>query len=228
MQTMPIHLELPAWPQLRTVARCVGRVLADSERTEDIMLAEELTAQAQLRYLLRRGVLDSGEGRALMVERPVFADVDFERLATLPAHTLGGALARFHNANNLSKDLYAVPAAHTADADAAFLMERIRNSHDIWHVLTGLGVQGHEEILLHAFQLAQTGMPSSVALVLLGGVKHMVLEARWRTLLVGLAGSYRAGARAAPLLGVYWERHFETPVAELRQRYRIETLPQYA
>ena len=100
------------------------------------------------------------------------------RLGEAPAETLGGAFARFHRRHRLSSTLYLEPARHTYDPLAAFLMQRIRHSHDVWHVLTGLGTKGHEEIVLHAFSLAQTGLPSSVALMALGSVKHMVLEGR--------------------------------------------------
>ncbi len=97
-------------------------------------------------------------------------------------------------------------------------------SHDVWHVLTGLGVQGHEEILVHAFSLAQTGMPSSVMLLLLGGIKHIVLEGRFHTLFFGLRDAYRAGREATNLISVYWERHWETSVTELRERYGVRPL----
>jgi hypothetical protein len=42
----------------------------DSNRTEDIITAEELTAQAQLVYLQTSGVMQTGDGPDLMRERP--------------------------------------------------------------------------------------------------------------------------------------------------------------
>lgn len=114
-----------------------------------------------------------------------------------------------------------MPPRYTADPDAAFLMQRLRHSHDVWHVLTGLGVAGHEEILLHAFSLAQTGLPSSIALLAFGSIKHMLLEGRLGTFLFGMRRAYAHGRRAQPLLSVYWERHWETPVETLRRRFGI-------
>ena len=218
------HLEMLAPGQIRTVVTCVARVLADSERTGDIMVAEELTAQAQLRHLLSTGIFDARGTRSLLADRPNLANADFDALAALPAHTLGGALARFHSDNGLSRDIYDVPAQYTDDPDAAYLMERMRHSHDIWHVLTGLGIAGHEEILLHAFSLAQTGMPSSIALMALGGLKHMLFEGRFRMLAFGMREAYAAGRAAERLLPIRWEDHWETPVTELRQRYGITPL----
>lgn len=218
------HLQSMSASDAATVARCIVRVLADSDRTQDIMTAEEITAQAQLRYLLDRGVMDTPEGRDLTRDKPDFADLDMAALRQLPAGSLGGALARFHEENNLKSDIYMVPASYTPDPEAAFLMQRLRHAHDVWHVLTGLGVQGHEEILLHAFSLAQTGLPSSIALMALGSVKHMLLEGRLRTFVFGMRRAYDHGRRATSLLPVYWERHWETPVEEIRARYGVVPL----
>ena len=98
----------------------------------------------------------------------------------------------------------------------------------MWHVLTGLGVQGHEEILLHAFSLAQTGLPSSVVLMLFGSLKHMVFEGRFRTFARGLLEAHRYGRECAPLLTVPWEAYFEEPLVQLRERFGIRTLSHYS
>jgi ubiquinone biosynthesis protein Coq4 len=49
-----------------------------------------------------------------------------------------------------------------------------------------------------------------------------VLEARWDTLRSSLAEAYRLGRDAAPLLPVYWERHWEEPMESVQRRYRLE------
>jgi ubiquinone biosynthesis protein COQ4 len=217
-----VHLEPIPIDRLRRAASCAWRVLMDSERTMDIVTAEEIVAQAQLRYLLERGVFDGPEGRELSRDRPDLAAIDVDALGELPAHTLGGALARFHAEHGLSTKIYDAPVEYTPAGDLTYLLRRIRHSHDIWHVLTNLGIEGHDEILLHSFSLAQTGLPSSVALMVLGSFKHMVLEARWGALTYGLREAHARGRRAQPLIPVYWEREWETPVGELRARLGIE------
>jgi ubiquinone biosynthesis protein COQ4 len=106
--------------------------------------------------------------------------------------------------------------------DIGWVVQRNRQTHDLWHTLLGLGVLPHEEVLVHAFCWGHLGVPQSVFIVLFGAVKHMVLEARWRTLRVGLRAAYDAGRRAAPLWAVYWERHWDEPLAEVRRRLRVE------
>lgn len=207
--------------ELRTVARCTARVLANSNRTLDIITAEEIGAQTQLRALLASGLFDvDDEARALFRDRPTLADVDLAALRARPAATLGGAFARFLDQNGLDYQLTRQPTPYTHEPDAAWLLHRLRQSHDLWHVLFGLGVRGHEEVLIHAFSLGQTGMPSSILIAALGGVKHILLERRWRDVL-GLGRAFRAGRRARPLLAVYWERHWDEPVEAIRARYSV-------
>jgi ubiquinone biosynthesis protein COQ4 len=210
---LPRNLGAARW---RAVIAAAARVFADSTRTGDIMLAEELTAQRQLAYLLGSGVMQTGDGPDLMRERPEFADIDLDQLRALPRSTLGGALAAFFDDNGLSTTLYSAPTPHTDDPELAYLMRRIRGSHDIWHVLTGLSIAGHDEILLHAFSLAQTGLPASIALLVFGGLKHMVLEARWGCVRSGVLAAYRRGKAASPLLPVYWERLYDQPLDQVR------------
>ena len=215
------------WPtslslgDLKEILGCVGRVLADSNRLDDILLAEELTAGAQLKFLLRSGVMATGEGPDIMSERPRFSDVDMKALAQKDEGTFGRAVADFFKLHGLESSLYDVECVHTPDSDAAYLLQRLRTSHDLWHVLMSFNVDGHEEILLHAFSLAQSGMPASVVLMVLGSLKHMVLEARWGCMRSGLHEAYRRGRFAVPLLPVYWERHLDTPLDVLRRELRI-------
>lgn len=215
---LPRGIGRSAWME---ASRAGLRVLMDSERTEDIITAEELTAQNQLTHLLASGLMSDGEGPALMRAKADLGDVTLEQMRAMPAGSLGAEVARFFDDNQLDTKLYGVESVHTPDAEAAYLMKRLRNSHDIWHVLMGFTTDGHEEILIHSFSLAQTGLPSSVALMVFGSLKHMVLEARWGCLRSGLAEAYRRGRDAAPLLPVYWERHLEKPLVEVRRTLGI-------
>jgi len=214
------HLGRLTRQDLRTIVTCSARVLADSTRTMDIVTVEELTAQKQLRYLLDAGVF-AGDGAGLLEDRPSLETLDLNHLRSLPEDTFGRAVARFFDRNGLTLDLYGVEAEYTAEADAKFLMQRIRQSHDLWHVLMGFTVDGHEEILLHAFSLAQTGLPSSIALMALGSLKHMLLEARFGCLLSGMTEAYARGKAAKPLIGVRWENYWELPLDDVRAEFDI-------
>ena len=226
MRATNIHLPPLSAHDLRVVAGCVLRVLADSNRTGDIVTAEEITAQAQLAHLRETGVFETDEGRTLLAERPNLGKLDLAELRGLSPETLGGAYARFFDTHALSQEILNLPTPYTEDEELAYILLRIRQVHDVWHTLVGLGTQGHEEILVHSFSLAQTGLPSSVALLVLGSLKHMVLEGRWDTLRHGLLRAHRIGTRAKPLLAIHWERRWEQPLAAVRRELHIT--PYYA
>lgn len=228
MPATPIHWTHLPYARAKRVVTGAVRVLRDSNETLEIVAIEEILGQTQLRYLLSSGHFDTLEGEALMRDRPHLADVNLDALRQLPATTLGGAWVRFLDEHGLSVEVTKQPTPFTEDPEAAFVLHRIRQSHDVWHVLLDLGTTGHEEVLVHAFSLAQTGLPSSVAIVGLGALKHMVGERRWACLNDDLPMAYQRGRRARPLLAVYWERHFERPLEEVRRWLELEPLPRRA
>jgi ubiquinone biosynthesis protein COQ4 len=200
------------------------RVLRDSNRTLDIVEVEEITSQTQLAHLVQRGTFDTDEGRTLLREQPHLFDLEPDTLRALPSGTLGREWVRFLDAHSLSLADTRLPTPHTADETCAYVLQRLRQSHDLWHVLLGLGTRGHEEVLVHAFALAQTGMPSSVAIVAFGALKHMVLESRWECLRRDLWRAYQTGRRARPLLAVHWERHLGEPLEDVRRWLAVTPL----
>lgn len=230
-RSRPVCMTPQHWLRL---AQAISRTLADSTRTDELLVAEELVCRGRFERLRREladDIARDAEATALLRDRPRLArsDVDYRWLAALPAGTLGGAYARHLERFQLDPDVLAGPAGAASgagyrDADAAYLHERYRQSHDLWHALTGLGVAGHEEVLLHAFTWAQLRLPYSALIVLFGAVKHMVLEGRWETLTRGLRDAWQAGRDAAPLLLVRWEDRWEWPVDRVRETFRVQRL----
>lgn len=216
------------------LSQAIFRTLADSERTDELIVAEELVCRGRftrLREQLAPRLAADPEARRLLADKPRLAhsDVDYAALAALPEGTLGAAYSGFLARHGLDPDVLAGPAgaasgAHYADADAAYLHERYRQTHDLWHALTGLGTEGYEEVLLHAFTWGQLRLPYSALIVLFGVPKHMLLERRWRVLRRGVAAAFAAGRRAAPLLLVRWEDRWDWPLERIREVYRIDRL----
>lgn len=208
------------------IVRAIGRVLVDSERTEEIHRVEELTGAGRYRRFLRDAA-DDPELGALLADRPELRSdqVDFDRLRALPRDTLGFRYIDHLDANGLTADSQAAPTTEVDDPTIAYLMRRFRQTHDVWHALLELGTRGHEEVVIHAFSWGQLQLPVSALVVTFGTLKHIVLEARWRALRTGLLAAYRCGRDAAPLLPVYWERQWEQPIAEVRARYNLAVIP---
>lgn len=224
----PVHLDPPSTTELAAIIRSIVRVLADSNRTMDIVKAEELSGRAQVRYLRERVLAQSAEGRALLRDRPELSSTDVAALRALPDGTLGREVARFLDRHGLDYHFDDAAPRYIEDAEESYVIRRFRRTHDLFHVLLDLGIAGHEEVLVHAFTLAQMGMPSSVAIVLLGALKHMVLERRWSCLARGLREAFVAGRRSEPLLAVRWEGLWSVPLEDVRARYGIVPVRGYA
>ena len=205
------------------IAQATGRVLADSTRTTEIHVVEELTGRARFGRL--REELGNAE---ILSRRPELCSemVDYNSLRRLPATTLGGAYARHLDDNGLSADYQAAKTQYVEDEDVAYLMRRFRQTHDVWHTLTNLGIEGWEEVTVHAFSLGQLHLPVSWMILFFGGLKHGVLERRWDALTRIMPRAYQIGRRAAPLMPVIWENMWEEPLARVRARFQVEPIRQ--
>ena len=207
------------------VSQAVVRVLGDSTKTHEIHRVEEITGRPRFRALLAE-MGETPDGRRLLAERPELSSdhVDYDALRKLPADTLGGAYVRHLDANHLSADYQAAATRHVEDPDMAYLMRRFRQTHDVWHALLGLGVEGHEEVLIHWFSYGQLHLPVSALIMVFGSMKHLVLERRWGAVRHSMLEAYRAGKEAAPLLAVIWEDQWKEPLAAVRAKYHVHPL----
>ncbi|MEO6773753.1 MAG: Coq4 family protein [Kofleriaceae bacterium] len=209
------------------VAQAVVRVMGDSTKTHEIHRVEEITGRPRYRRLLEQ-LAASEDGRRILALRPELSSehVDFAALRALPETTIGGAYVRHLDRNGLSADYQAAATRHVDDPDMAYLMRRFRQTHDVWHALLGLGVTGHEEVIIHWFSFGQLRLPVSAMIMVLGSLKHLVLERRWDALRHSALEAYRAGRDAAPLLPVVWEDRWAEDLDDVRADYGIRPLEQ--
>jgi len=147
---------------------------------------------------------------------------DIDRLLALSPATLGGAYARFMSRHDLRPDYYdAVKPRHKFH----FLRLRVRQTHDIWHVLTGFDVDPLGELGLQGFYFGQLTNGLS-ALLLAGGIFRCLFTGRYADLeryIDVFCEGYRNGRAARPLLGVEWEQLWSEPLDSLRQRLCVAT-----
>src|SRR5262249_43928872 len=117
------------------------------------------------------------DGQRLLAERPSLLDTlsDRHALMQLPDGSLRWEYARFMQSGNLDATglVDAEQAAmhgdpEPVDPDRQFFGDRLRDMHDLWHVLTGYGRDEAGEAANLAFTVGQ--VPSR-------GVKLMVLTA---------------------------------------------------
>lgn len=207
----------PAVPSLFDRARAALGALVtlarDHGRLDQVLvLTQAVNAGTVARAVERFSATE--EGRWLFAARPRIdrTHVDFDALRSLPDGTLGREYTRFLDDNGISPDAFE-ELPNIGDERAALIMLRMRQTHDLWHVLTGYAPDVRGELLLQAFTYAQIRAPSALVLVVFGTLRWMKLD---REHFAELREAYRRGVAASFLPTFRWEEHWSTPVSELR------------
>jgi ubiquinone biosynthesis protein COQ4 len=196
----------------------LGDLRRNPDDTESALKAAVLLNAGRLPHLVAAFEAQA-EGRELLRTRPAIdcEHVDLEALAKLPEGTLGRAYSEFLRSRNLTPEVFAVPR-EIRNEDARYMAQRVRQTHDLWHVVTGYDTHVLGEIELQAFAYAQLGTPFSLLIALFGASHANLLSPRVAS---RVWAAYWHGRRAEPLVWRAWERHFATPLSELRLLLRL-------
>ena len=207
-------IRIPSLPQrARTVVRTLSTLARDPGRLDQVLvLAQTVNLPAVARAMDR--LENDDRGRALLDEQPRIdrKHVDFDALRRLPDGTLGREYTRFLDDNGITPDAFENPP-DVGDPRAAYVMLRMRQTHDLWHVLTGYTPDVRGEILLQAFTYAQTHAPSALLIAIFGTVRWAF---KWPGQRKALREAFARGKRTGFLATFRWEEHWTTPVTELR------------
>lgn len=201
--------------------RALCKLTRNPEDTRQAFIVGAVLDRNYIAAPFLRFMMDPG-GFALMRDQPAIDSqtVDFEALAALPAGTLGHGYAHHMLDNRLDPDLFLSPPG--APPGIGYFAQRLRQTHDIWHVLTGFASDLPGEIALQAFMFGQFGTPAPFFTTLFGTLLCMLENplapfAMWRAFL--------RGRRAKNLMVVRWEDHWGDRVDDLRARYGVEAAP---
>jgi ubiquinone biosynthesis protein COQ4 len=201
--------------RIGAMVRTLGTLVVDPSRLDLVLVFTQAVNISTVARAVRRLERDRA-GAALLAEQPRIdrSHVDFDALRRLPDGTLGREYTRFLDDNGISPDAFAA-IPDVGDPRAAYLMLRMRQTHDLWHVLTGYAPDIRGEILLQAFTYAQTGAPASLLIAVFGSARWGF---GWRGQMAAMRKAFARGKRAHFLALVRWEEHWATPVEELRTK----------
>ena len=158
MLPQPIPRPRRNWPAAFAALR---RLLADKDSTGEVFnIMAALNGNATWDAYHR--LLTTAEGGQLAFRREEIAALLSDRawLATLPADSLGRAYLNHVEGSNISAEGLIAVSSHVmrgVDHPVAWFGRRIRDVHDLWHVLAGYGTDGLGEACLVAFSYRQTG-----------------------------------------------------------------------
>ncbi|MFW6066931.1 MAG: Coq4 family protein [Myxococcota bacterium] len=210
-------------------ARAFRTLLDDPNDTGQVFRMVRALSGPQPAWLLWR-FRHHPDGARLLRDRPALLPrlLDREALRRLPEGTLGRAYAAFCEAEGITADglIAASEAApiplDPATSDLAFMHHRLRDSHDLWHVVTGYRGDLIGEPALLGFTFAQTRHPG-LALIA-AGAWHRLAEFPDRR---QIPHGFARGRRAAWLPPVPWEDLLDRPLEEVRRTLRIDPPPTY-
>lgn len=215
--------DLPPRVRMYRAMKALAGVVADPDRTDLVLEFSNLINAGRREEALTffyddpAGAKLYAEGRALDSHT-----IDLDRLAALPEGTLGHAYARFMKSHGLTPDVFDGAPADVHEPRAAYLIQRIRQTHDLWHVVTSCETDPAGEVALQAFTFAQLHAPSSGILAAIGmvkGVRHT------RQIVRDTVELYRRGLKANKLAVFAWEDHWATPLTEVRTLLGLPETP---
>ncbi|MEO8705410.1 MAG: Coq4 family protein [Kofleriaceae bacterium] len=218
--------KLPATERWRRALTALARVLANPTETDQVLVFSMYMNAGSMPSRIHR-FFDDARGQRLFDEHRTIdtRTVDLAALAQLPEGTLGRAYAEFLSSRGLSPDVFQDAPKEVPDPRMAYVIQRIRQTHDLWHVVTGYNTDAASEVALQAFTFAQVRAPSSAILAVLGTMR----AARTKPDLPrDVVRAFRLGRRAKALPVFPWEDHWTTPLAEVRVLLGLPAVPAHA
>ena len=224
---MPRSYALPL--DVPRALRALRALAADPDETSHVFtIIDSLSGRApdHLVGLFHR----DATGERLMRERPSLVPIlaDRARLRAMPEGSLAHAYLAFVESEGITADglVEASEKGRTgvqqAGSELEFAGQRMRDTHDLWHTVTGYKGDLLGETSLLAFNVPQVRNPGIAMIVLLG--MYRIRELRVLPMVVG---GFQRGMRAVYLPAIDWEVLLPLPLAEVRSRLNIEPVSDY-
>ena len=203
-------------------ATALRNVLRDPDDTKQFFrFIEALGSRAPAGFTQRFTL--SRSGARLLAERPEILRSLQDRawLATLPEKSLGRAYLAFMQRDGLTPEFLVEASNVTGQAqstseEADYVGRRMRDTHDLWHVVTGYGGDLLGEAAVLTFTFAQT---TNFGIGVFAGIAALMAdEPDARRLLLD---AFARGLRAAWLPGVEWEKLLAEDLDSVRLQLRV-------
>jgi ubiquinone biosynthesis protein Coq4 len=152
--------------------------------------------------------------RRIIDERRLLERFDLDAFMELPTGSLGRAFAEHMKTNNLDPYFYRDSAIID---DFSFVIMRMRQTHDLWHVVTGFKTDVPGELAAQAFQMTYVNLPGSIVVV--GGALLRAVLTRPQEVgevVDSIAKGVLKGKQVRDLFGYDWEANWSRPLSEVR------------
>jgi ubiquinone biosynthesis protein COQ4 len=222
----------PSNIDLLAAGRAIGRLLADKEDTKSVFEIMQALSGKTIPNGYRK-LLSSVEGGKIALNAQELQPIldDHLTMAKLPKDSVGRAYLDFVQGRKISAQGLAEESRKTGnEIDArhpyAWYARRMRDVHDLWHVLTGYETDALGEVCVVAFSYAQTKSAGFALIAAAGSHElqrllpgHPVRKAAWQ--------AYMNGRRAAWLPVQDYPALLAEPLVSARQRLNIAAPSHY-
>ena len=207
--------------------RAFRRLVADKEDTRQVFeIMRALAGRSFPRGYAR--LLKTAEGGRQAAQGVEFADClqDREWLRSLPSGSVGAGYLAFIAPRELSAYGLAEESRKLRDTDidtqhpVAWYARRLRDVHDVWHVLTGYETDALGEACVVAFSYAQT-RSLGFALIAAGAGLEFGRTPNGGVYAKAIWQAFRHGRRAAWLPALDYQALFSEPLDDARARLGI-------
>jgi ubiquinone biosynthesis protein COQ4 len=176
----------------------------------------QMCAEHSLLRRLTRRLERHAEGRRLLAERPRLNanTVSLARMSAYPARSLGHAYAAYFEANAITPF---DPPAFAVETNQDYVATRLREAHDVTHVVTGYGTDEVGELELQWFHCGNGGWgPLPIIMLLAFIVTGRTKKYGLWSVCKRVRAAYRRGRRSRALASVMWEDYWHVPVGDLQ------------
>jgi ubiquinone biosynthesis protein Coq4 len=189
--------------------------------TESVFDIAEAMGQTEAQVAAVAYLKSIPEVAQLIAERYIAPTPNLQELLTLPKDSLGYVYSSHLTEANFDPEFYRKVVIQD---DFTYIALRVRQTHDIWHTVTGFGVDVFGEIGLQAFQLAQNRSP--LAVMLMAGALLSTIRASGdlNAMMQVMDRGYRMGIQAKPFLAQKWEEGWDKPLAEWRSELGVDAI----
>ncbi|KAK7082033.1 Ubiquinone biosynthesis protein [Halocaridina rubra] len=198
--------------------------LLDPKRADMVAVLGETTGHFALSRLFDDMVRDP-EGQEILRDKPRIHSsiINLDELAHLPNGTFGHAYVKFLNDNQVTPDSR-LPVQYVDDADMAYVLQRYREVHDLFHTVLGMPTNMLGEVTVKWIEGMQTQLPMCIGGAIYGPLRFRPKQ-RQLYLSTYLPWAIRVAKAAKPLMHVYFEKRWKQSLVDLRRELNIEDPP---
>ena len=201
------------------VLRTILQFMRDPAQTNLVFDLDDLLFELQDHDAFLAPLRSHPASLEVISQRRLVQNINLETLVQLTPGSLGRSYADHMIRHGLSPDFYRIKDSND---DLGFVVTRIRQTHDLWHVVNDYDTEMLGEMSLQAFSISYLGIPTAMILVGAQFIRTAILDPAETDLLRrAIAEAFRRGSSVGGLFAYDWESNWSKPLAEVRAELHL-------